>query len=82
MMHYCAIDFGINWEKYVPLMEFAKNNSYHDNLKMSPFESLYGRRCGTSTFWIDISERKIVGPDLMRETKEKVVFICNHLKVA
>ena len=32
------------WEDYLPLVEFAYNNSYQESLKMSPFEALYGRQ--------------------------------------
>jgi hypothetical protein len=34
-----------NWEDYLPLVEFSYNNGYHESLKMSPFEALYGRQC-------------------------------------
>jgi len=30
------------WEEYLPLVEFAYNNSYHELLGMSPLEALYG----------------------------------------
>jgi hypothetical protein len=33
------------WEDYLPLVEFTYNNGYHESLKMSPFEALYGRQC-------------------------------------
>jgi hypothetical protein len=32
------------WEDYLPLVEFACNNSYRESLKMNPFEALYGRK--------------------------------------
>ena len=32
------------WEDFLPLVEFAYNNSYLESLKMSPFEVLYGRQ--------------------------------------
>jgi hypothetical protein len=32
------------WEDYLHLVEFAYSNGYHASLKMSPFESLYGRK--------------------------------------
>ncbi|KAA3469900.1 reverse transcriptase [Gossypium australe] len=45
-------------------------------------EALYGRRCRSPTYWMELSEQKMVGPDLVRETEEKISFIRNHLKVA
>ncbi|KAJ0468424.1 putative nucleotidyltransferase, Ribonuclease H [Helianthus annuus] len=45
MLRACVIDFGGNWNKYLPLVEFSYNNSYHTSIQMAPFEALYGRRC-------------------------------------
>lgn len=82
MLKSCVIDFEINWERYVPLVEFAYNNIFHASLKMSPFEALYGKRCRTPTCWMKLSEIKIVGPNLVRKTKVKVTIIGSHLKAA
>ena len=42
-----VLDFPGSWDKYIPLMEFAYNNSYQSNIGMAPYETLYGRRCRT-----------------------------------
>jgi hypothetical protein len=39
---------------------------------MAPFEALYGHRCHTPVNWIEPSERKIFGPDLIIEAEEIV----------
>jgi hypothetical protein len=36
-----------SWELWLPLVEFAYNNSYQESIKMAPFEALYGRKCRT-----------------------------------
>ena len=36
-----------HWLKYLPLVEFAYNSSYHRSLQMSPFKALYGQECFT-----------------------------------
>ncbi|GJU54701.1 putative reverse transcriptase domain-containing protein [Tanacetum coccineum] len=41
MLRACVIDFGKEWEKYLPLVEFSYNNSYHASIKAAPFEALY-----------------------------------------
>ncbi|GJV85105.1 putative reverse transcriptase domain-containing protein [Tanacetum coccineum] len=41
MLRACIIDFGKGWEKYLPLVEFSYNNSYHASIKGTPFEALY-----------------------------------------
>ncbi|KAA3469769.1 DNA/RNA polymerases superfamily protein [Gossypium australe] len=33
-----------SWEKYLPFVEFAYNNSFQSSLKMAPYEALYGQR--------------------------------------
>ena len=42
----CVMDFGGSWEKYLPLVEFAYNNSYHSTIGITPYEALYGRNVG------------------------------------
>ena len=56
-------------------MEFAYNNSYQSNISMASYEALYGRRCRTPTFWIELNEYKIISPDLVKDMEEKVQII-------
>ena len=49
---------------------------------MAPFEALYGRRCRTPLMWDEVGDRKLFGPDLIKESKEKVKLIRDRLKVA
>ena len=49
---------------------------------MTPYEALYGRKCSTPLCWIELSEKKIIGLDLIQETKEKVKMIREILKGA
>ena len=51
MLRGCALDFSGSWDKYIPLMEFAYNNSYQSSIYMGPYEALYGRRCRTPVCW-------------------------------
>ncbi|KAJ9543867.1 hypothetical protein OSB04_023574 [Centaurea solstitialis] len=57
MLRACAIDFGGSWDKHLPLIEFAYNNSYHSTIGMAPFEALYGRKCRTPTCWSEAGEK-------------------------
>nr|XP_048321730.1 uncharacterized protein LOC107406968 [Ziziphus jujuba var. spinosa] len=45
MLRACVMDFTGSWDKHLPLVEFAYNNSYHTSIKMAPYEALYGRKC-------------------------------------
>ena len=47
----CVMKFTRSWDKYVPLMIFAYNNSYQASISMIPYEALCGRRCRTLVCW-------------------------------
>ena len=49
---------------------------------MSPFEALYGRKCRSPMCWDDIGERKLLGPELITQTVDKVNQIKKHLQAA
>ena len=72
MLRGCVLDFSRSWDKYIPLMEFSYNNSYQSSISMAPYEALYGRRCRTPTCWTKMNEHKIIGPELVKDTEEKV----------
>ena len=44
MLRACMLEFKGNWDEYLPLIEFAYNNSYHSSIGMAPYEALYGRK--------------------------------------
>ena len=46
MLRACMLVSGATWEKYIPLVEFAYNNSYQSTIGMPLFEGLYGRSVG------------------------------------
>ncbi|KAK9086598.1 hypothetical protein Syun_028992 [Stephania yunnanensis] len=43
MLRAYILEFGGSWEKYLPLYEFAYNNSYQASIEMTSLEALYGR---------------------------------------
>jgi hypothetical protein len=72
MLCACVLKDGPKWDKHLPLAEFSYNNSYQENIKMSPFEALYRRPCRTPLSWSESSERVIFGLDNVTEVEEKV----------
>ena len=81
-MRACALDYGSSWNDNLPYAEFSCNNSYQASLKMAPFEALYERRCRTPLLWDEVGDRQLFGPDLIKESEEKVKLIHDRLKVA
>ena len=49
---------------------------------MAPYEALYVRPCKSSLCWTEVGESSITGPDLIRDTSEKVNLIRQHLLTA
>lgn len=45
MLRSVTLDHGGSWKKFLPLVEFAYNNSYQATIGMAPYEALYGRKC-------------------------------------
>jgi len=80
MLRACAIEFQGAWDEYLPVAEFAYNNSYQANIKMAPYEALYGRKCRSPICWNEVGERRILGPEIVQETEEKVRVIRERLR--
>ena len=73
----CVQDHKGSWEENLPLVEFAYNDSYQASIQMAPYEALYGRSCRSPLCWTEVGESSITGPDLIRDTSEKVSLIRN-----
>ena len=81
MLRSCVIDYEGIWDRHIPLVEFVYNNSFQSSIGMTPYEALYRRKCRTPLRWTELSEKKIIGPDLIQENKEKMKMIRERLKV-
>ncbi|GJZ28204.1 putative reverse transcriptase domain-containing protein [Tanacetum coccineum] len=73
-------DSGGSWDVHLPLAEFSYNNSYHSSIHCAPFEAWYGRKCRSPVLWAEIRESRLIGPELVQETTDKVVLIKEKLK--
>nr|GEV90779.1 reverse transcriptase domain-containing protein [Tanacetum cinerariifolium] len=82
MLRACVIDFGKSWDQHIPLVEFSYNNSYHASIKAAPFEALYRRKCRSPIVGVRSEIANFTGPELIRETTEKIVQIKNRLLTA
>ena len=82
LLRACVMEFKGSWDTHIALMEFAYNNSYQASIDMAPFEALYGRKCRTLVCWDEVGERRLVGPELVQITSEKVKVVRDNLKIA
>ena len=75
----CVLNFKGSWEKYLSLVEFAYNNSYHSSIEMAPYEALYGRKSKAPLCWEEVGERKLLGPEIIHMTSEKIDLILKKI---
>ena len=75
MLRACVLEHKGNWDNFLPLIEFAYNNSYHSSLGMAPYEALYGRKCRSPLCWYEVGERKMLGPEIVQRTTEQIKMI-------
>ena len=75
------MEFTGSWDRYIPFIEFAYNNSYQSSIGMAPYEALYGRRCRTPVCWTQLNKHKVIGLDIVKDTEAKVQVIRQRLKV-
>jgi len=60
------------WEEYLHLVEFVYNNSYHESLKMSPFDVLYGKKCRKPANWSSPGDKLISGPYMLIQMEQTI----------
>ena len=82
MLRACVLDHKGSWGEQLPLVKFAYINSYQASILMVPYEALYGRPYRSPLGWTEVEESSITGPDLIRDTLEKVSSIGQRLLMA
>ena len=82
MLRVCALDFKGDWERHLPLIEFSYNNGFQTSIGMAPYEALYGRKCRSPICWEEVGDRKLLGPEIVQLTTDKVQLIQQRLKTA
>ena len=82
MLRACVLDHKGKWEEQLALVEFAYNNNYQASIHMAPYEALYGRPCRSPLCWTEVGRSSITGPDMIRDTSEKVSLIQQRLLTA
>ena len=82
LLRACVLDWGTDWVRHLPLVEFAYNNSYHSSIGRAPYEALYGRRCRTPLCWDDPAEMNGTSTNLVQETVDQIVRILEHMRIS
>ncbi|KAJ9566156.1 hypothetical protein OSB04_002122 [Centaurea solstitialis] len=82
MLRACVLEFGGSWDDHLPLVEFSYNNSYHTSIQCAPYEALYGRKCRSPLNWLEVGESRLIRPDIVQETTDKIKMVQEKLKAA
>ncbi|GKB12936.1 hypothetical protein Tco_0846859 [Tanacetum coccineum] len=56
--------------------------AYHTSNKATPFEALYGRKCRSPICWAEVGDAQLTGPEIIRETTEKIIQIKHRLQAS
>nr|GEV00056.1 hypothetical protein [Tanacetum cinerariifolium] len=63
-------------------VKFSYNNTHHLSEKCALLQALCGRKCRTPIAWAEVGESKLIGPEIIQETTDKIVQIKESLKTA
>jgi len=58
------------------------HNSFQASIGMAPYEALYGRKCRSPLYWDELGEQRILGPNIVQDTLDKVALIRRRLSAA
>ncbi|GJU04090.1 putative reverse transcriptase domain-containing protein [Tanacetum coccineum] len=82
MLRACVLDFGKDWDRHLPLVEFSYNNNYHTGIKAALFEALYRRKCRSPIYLAKVGDCQLTGLEIIHETTEKIVQIKSRIQAA
>lgn len=63
------------------LIKFADTNSVHVSVQMALYEAFYGRRCKSLIGRFEVSETRLIEPDLVHHAMEKMKVIQERLQL-
>ncbi|GKA80355.1 putative reverse transcriptase domain-containing protein [Tanacetum coccineum] len=74
------LDMRTTYHPQTDGQKFLYNNSYLTNIKATPFEALYGRKCRPPIYWAEVGDSQLTGPEIIHETTEKIVQIKSRIQ--
>ncbi|GJR62193.1 hypothetical protein Tco_1504355 [Tanacetum coccineum] len=76
----CFIGFGVAIG--APYIDITFDVNVSLNLVCAPFEALYGRKCRSPVCWAEVGDAQLTGPEIVRETTEKIIQIKHRLQAS
>lgn len=65
MLRLCILNFKDNWMRYLPIVEFAYNNSFQETIGMALCKGLYGCMCRLPLYCDEVGKRQLLGPKMI-----------------
>ena len=82
MLHAYCMHEQTKWTRYLYLVEFAYNSSFHKTIGMSPLKALYGQECLTQLKWADPLIQVQASKEMLEEMETQIQLIRQDIKVA
>ena len=79
MLRACVLDHKGSWEEQIVLSGIRLQQQLSGECTNGTIEALYGRPCKSPLCWTEVRESSIIGPDLIKDTSEKVSLIRQHI---
>lgn len=76
------MDLGGSWESFLPLIEFAYNNSFQATIVMILYEALHDRRSRSPIHQNKVGKNRILDPKIIAKTIQIVDKIRDGIKSA
>ena len=82
MLRACVLDHKGNWDEQLPLVEFSTTTVIRRVYKWLHMRHCMGGHVNYGYDWTEVEDGSITGPDLIRDTSEKVSLIRQRLLTA
>lgn len=84
MLQSCDIEFGGQWDQFLPLVEFPYNNNNNNqaSIQMDIFKALYGRRCRSPLGWFESTKPMPYNTNFLQDALHQMRVIHDKLRTA
>jgi hypothetical protein len=82
MLRMYCLEEPSKWYEYLPLVEFAYNNTHHSSLGMTPFSALYGQEVVSPVTWCDPVGRVEISKEMLDNMEDQSKKIKINLRKA
>ncbi|XP_050909991.1 uncharacterized protein LOC127123854 [Lathyrus oleraceus] len=75
LMRDCVLEKERALDRFLPLIEFTYNNTFHASIWIELYEAWYHRRRKTPLCWYESGESVVLGPKIVQQTTENIKMI-------